>query len=260
MRHPAFNLKSLILPKEHGSWSLAFEPMLLGLIVAPSLAGTYLFLAGAAGFLARRPLKLALTLPAGDPRRAAAQPIALGLITVALLAVHSAAVLTSWSALWPLLLAVPFGAAFLWFDRQNAMREAAAELVGSVAFALTPAAFASLAGWSTSTGLALAAFAVARSLPVILTIRTYLRLQKHQPVSPAWAIGTAGTAWLGLLGLAACEIAPPVAPWLGALLLARTVWLVTTLRPHWPAKRVGQLEACLGAVCLSLLALAYHAG
>jgi hypothetical protein len=50
----------LILPKEHGSWSLALEPLALGLLAAPSLAGGPLAIAAIAGFFLRRPLKILL--------------------------------------------------------------------------------------------------------------------------------------------------------------------------------------------------------
>ena len=50
----------LVWPKEHGSWSLALEPVALGLIAAPSLGGIALGMAVMAGFFARRPLKIAV--------------------------------------------------------------------------------------------------------------------------------------------------------------------------------------------------------
>ena len=40
----------LTLPKEHGSWSLALEPVAFGLLVAPSAAGAALALAAGLGF------------------------------------------------------------------------------------------------------------------------------------------------------------------------------------------------------------------
>ena len=67
-----FSFRALVLPKEHGSWSLAFEPVALALLAAPSWAGAALAGATVAGFFVRRPLKLAVTLPAADERRRAA--------------------------------------------------------------------------------------------------------------------------------------------------------------------------------------------
>ncbi|MBA3850149.1 MAG: hypothetical protein C0502_09165, partial [Opitutus sp.] len=142
---PETSFRSLVLPREHGSWSLAFEPVALGLLVAFSSAGAWLALAAAAGFFVRRPLKLAATLPSADPRRAAAVRwtllfAALALAALALAAADPGAFGANkqqglppsslgngaglgaiaqhggWGALWPLLLALPGGAAFLWFD------------------------------------------------------------------------------------------------------------------------------------------------
>lgn len=258
MATPLPTLKSLLLPKEHGSWSLAFEPLVLGLLVAPSIGGLGLAAAMSAGFFLRRPLKLAVTLPAADPRRAAARNWALLLGTVAGAALFFAVDRGSLSTLWPLALAAPFGAVFLALDLRNDMREATAELAGSAAFAILPAAFATLAGWSIAPALALAAVMLARSVPTVLTVRTYLRLSKGQPAGAALPLAAATVGLAVLVALAARGLAPWFAPLFAALLLARSVFLVTPLRPHWTARRIGLNEAVLGLLCLTTLTLAYH--
>ncbi len=53
-------LRSVALPVEHGGWGLLLEPIALGLLVAPSLAGFCLSVAAAGAFLARHPLKLVM--------------------------------------------------------------------------------------------------------------------------------------------------------------------------------------------------------
>ena len=58
-------LRAVALPSEHGGWGLTLEPVLLGLIVAHSVAALALGLATVLAFLARTPLKLA----AVDARR-----------------------------------------------------------------------------------------------------------------------------------------------------------------------------------------------
>ncbi len=137
------------------------------------------------------------------------------------------------------------------------MREAEAELAGSAAFAVLTAAFATLAGWSAPAALALAAVMLARSVPTVVTVRTYLRLGKGRPAS----VGPALTATAGALALIAVlahrELVPIAAVAVAAALTVRTAWLVTRLRPDWPAKRVGILEAVLGVAMLATLAVAY---
>lgn len=260
------SFRSLVLPREHGSWSLALEPVALGLLVAPSRPGLWLALAVVAGFFARRPLKLAWTLPAGDERRSAAARWTLLFATLALAALAAAGAAPfgankqQWaaSALWPLLLAAPFGAAFLWFDLRGEMREAEAELAGSAAFALVPAAFATLAGWRGELALALAALTLARSVPTVLTVRTYLRIAKGKPAS-ALAAQASAFAALGLaVLLAALHLVPIAACAPLGLLAARTALLLSPNPPQWSARRIGFAEANLGLVCLVGLTLAYR--
>lgn len=261
------SFRSIVLPREHGSWALALEPVALGLLVAPSADGGWLALAVAAGFLTRRPLKLAVTLPSSDPRRAAARRWTLLLGTFALITLLGAGGVLSefalntqqsdWHALWPLLLAVPFGAAFLWFDLRNEMREAQAELAGSIAFALVPAAFATLAGWTAAPALALAALMLARSVPTILTVRTFLRLAKGRTASIAPAVSVAVAALIVIAALAAGALVPAAAVLVAAALVLRTAFMLSPFFPAWSARRVGMLEAVVGLVFLSALAAAY---
>lgn len=257
-----------MLPREHGSWSLALEPVALGLLVAPTGSGGWLALAVVAGFFTRRPLKLAWTLPSHDPRRAAAANWTMLFAGLALSALWLAAGNPSdlgsirqpsaFAALWPLLLALPFGAAFLWFDLRGEMREAEAELCGSGAFALVPAAFATLAGWSAAPALALAALMLARSVPTVLVVRAYLRVQKGQPAALglAWlaaALAGAGTLWLVWL-----DLVPLTGALLACLLFTRSAWLIGPFRPAWSAKKVGLMEAAVGVILLASLAFAYR--
>jgi hypothetical protein len=52
--------RAIALPDEHGGWGLTAEPVLLGLLVAPSWAGAALAVAAFLAFLVRTPLKLVL--------------------------------------------------------------------------------------------------------------------------------------------------------------------------------------------------------
>ncbi|GIW24085.1 MAG: hypothetical protein KatS3mg069_0352 [Meiothermus sp.] len=51
-------LKTVALPNEHGGWGFTLEPILLGLLVAPSWAGLGLGVFALAAFFTRHPLKL----------------------------------------------------------------------------------------------------------------------------------------------------------------------------------------------------------
>lgn len=248
---------SIFLPKEHGSWSLAFEPLMLGLLIAPSLAGLALAGTAIAGFFARRPLKAGLALPA--PSRLWTARLALAIFAgLALTGAAETFLLTTPLALWPLLLALPLGAMFVYFDAQGDSRATAAELAGSSAFAILPAAFATLAGWSTRAALALAVLAVVRSAPTVLTLRAYLRLRKGKSVTPAIPLAAASVGLASVIVLAAAR----QVPWLTALgaliLLFRTIWFMTPLRPTWTARRLGITEAVVGIGYVTVVAVAYR--
>lgn len=244
---------TVFLPKEHGSWSLALEPLALGLLVAPSWAGGALAGAVLAGFFARRPLKGAASPIHSARRQAARGALALwsALATVGLLELL---VLAPWTALWPLLPVAGLGVLFLYCDAQDESREAAAELAGSAAFACLPAALASLAGWPPAAALALAVVALARSVPAVLTVRGYLRLKKGGTPAGVATFATVVLAALAVVALAARGLVPGIAAALGAGLLLRSLWLLGPWRPDWTARRFGMFEAVAGLLTVALVA------
>lgn len=247
---------ALALPREHGSWSLALEPMVLGLVAAPSAAGALLGTAVLAAFFLRRPARLMLTAT-DDPRWRLACGCVAVLGAAALAAVGWAGVLAGGQRLWPLVLAVPAGAAFAWWDSRGEGREAAAELAGAVAFAAVPASLAALAGWPPGPALALAAFMAARSVPTVMTLRAYLRRNKGQAVRVAPALGASVGAAAGTGLLAAWSLAPWAAVLAASLLAVRAVVLLT-----WPGLRVratllGIAEATFGGILVLVVALSW---
>ncbi len=258
---PASSLPSralkVFLPREHGGWSLALEPLALGLIAAPSRAGAALGIAVLSGFFLRRPLKLLLG-GEPDPRRGLAAGCA---ASFAGLGTAGLALAVAWSApvrLWPLLLALPSGAAFLWFDSRNEAREEAAELAGVSAFAVVPAAVAAVAGWTAVPALALAAVMACRSVPTVMTVRAFLRRTKGASVSAVPALVASVLAVGAGVLLARDGLAPWFAVVMTGLLLLRTCWLLGPFRPRLRATRLGIAEAAFGGALVIALALLWH--
>ena len=246
----------VVLPREHGGWSLVLEPLALGLIVAPSAAGAALGMAFLAVFFSRRPLKLVLG-GGSDPRRS----IAFGSIAV-LAAIAAAGLLVAGmragpASLWPLLLAAPAAAAFAWWDSRGEGREAAAELAGATAFAIVPAALAAAAGWTSRPALALTAVMAGRSVPTVMTVRAYLRRNKGQPVPRTPALAASVLALAGCLVLCRMHLAPWTAGLMTALLLARAMALLIVTGPRIPASRVGLAEAVFGGILVLVVALSW---
>ena len=82
-------LRVLALPPEHGCWGLLLEPIVIGLVAAPSRAGALIALAATGVFLSRQPLKVLLNDVAAGRR--AARTYTAALLAVSYLAAAAAA-------------------------------------------------------------------------------------------------------------------------------------------------------------------------
>ncbi|HQF37564.1 MAG TPA: YwiC-like family protein [Opitutaceae bacterium] len=248
------SLRHLLLPREHGSWSLAGEPVALGLLAAPSPAGAALAFTASALFLARRPWQCARGRLDSAARRTAL--LLLGtLAACAGAALFAAGQLGGGASLWPALLALPPAAVFLVLDSRGESRAAEAELAGAAAFATLPAAFATLAGWDTAMALGLAAAMLLRAVPAVLVVRAFLRRRKGRPVPafPALAASAAAAIAVGALHRAGLATVSTVCA--TVLLLLRALWLLGPAAPALRAPLLGALEAALGAVFVLATAL-----
>lgn len=251
--------RDVLWPREHGSWSLALEPLALGLLVAPSVGGAWVALAAVAGFFARRPLKIA-ALDARPERRAAARAL-LAVLVIAAGGFFLAACTRSGGTEWLrwLLPVTVAGTVFLFFDLRGDGREEIAEVAGAAAFAFVPATLAALAGWSALPALALALVICGRSVPTVLTVRAYLRAEKsgERRVAPA-LIASALAIAIGI----ACVHAG-FAPWSAvgmlALLAVRAGCMLVWPRPTLRARTLGTAEAMLGLAFIVACAASWHA-
>ncbi len=232
--------RSIFLPKEHGSWSLALEPVVFGLLVVPGPASVALALGAVAAFFSRRPFKTTITAPRQD-----------ALLTLAMLTTATsggfalAIIFGSFSAMWPLLPTLPLALLYLYWDRQNENRAVSAELAGSSLFAFIPAAMATLNGHDWRFALSLSAVMLARSAPAVITVRTWLRRRKGRAASliPAIAVTMLALGSITLLWQTGDT------PWVAHALILFSCARLTLLfksEVHWSAKHVGMAEAAFG--------------
>lgn len=254
-------IAAVTVPTEHGGWGLTLEPILLGILVAPSLAGAFFAIAVFVGFLSRQAAKIV----AIDRRRSLRNDrtvmaervvVAYALIaTVFFLLTWSVA--NDWRFLLPLVLAMPFGLVFAYYDLSRPGRTLQAELSGPTALAAVAASIAMLAGWPLREALPLWIVLVARALPAVLYVRARLRLDHGRAVNTLlptlWHVlalaAVAGLAWMGLL------------PWTAVLamiiLLIRCVTMLLPGRPRVSVKTIGFSELGLGLLTVFLVALGY---
>ena len=254
---PRPRFRDLVLPKEHGSWSLAFEPLALSMLAAPSLSGGLLALAVASAFFCRRPLNIAMRDQRPE-RRAAAREAALvcGVVTALFFSGSIALAGGAWT-IW-LVPSGLAGAIFLRFDLRNAGREQLAEVAGSAAFGFLPAAMAVLAGWSEADALALAFVMVGRAVPTVLCVRAILRGGKTGRHRPAFSLIAAWTALAVAVLLARDGLLPWVAAALLALLALRAFALLVFPRPALRARTIGIIEAATGVAFVVIAAAAWN--
>ena len=252
-------LKSVALPAEHGGWGFLIEPMILGMLVAPSAPGLWLCLAAFGLFLLHQPSKIAIKdLRRGrvfERTRWAARFVSLyGALTIMGLV---GAVLSAQSAFWlPLLAALPAAGVQFYFESRNQGRDLLPELLGGITLSATAPMMVLAAGMPLSTALLLWLLLLLRILPSIHYVRVRLRLAKGKPVSPALPI----LIHVGGLIVALLFV---LTNWTGAfvilataLLLARAVYGLLYAPRTTPAKIIGFQEMGFGLAYVILSALA----
>lgn len=262
----AVSLRSVALPVEHGGWGMLGEPLLLGLIVAPSRAGLGVGLAALGVFLARHPLKLALA----DWRRGSAQyrtggrtRAAVGFVllygaTAGLgLALASAGARGWWL---PLAFATPLALIQLAYDARHQGRQLLPELLGAVALAAVVAAEMRAAGLPFDRSLAAWSLLAAKSAGAVLYVRARLRYDRGLASDRVLAVASnAGGLLLGT-ALASAGFVPWLAAPAFALLLVRAFHGLS--RFHRPVRPqvVGIQEVAYAFSFVLILAVGYLAG
>jgi hypothetical protein len=256
------NLKSVALPVEHGGWGMLGEPLLLGLLVAPSWAGLGVGLASVAAFLAHHPAKLVLA----DWRRGSAQLRTTAALGFAFLYGSGAAaglVLASGGHVgwWvPLAAAAPLALAQLAYDSRLQGRQLLPELLGAVALSSVVAAEMRAEGFAVGPSLAAWAVLAARAQSAVLYVRARLRYDRGLAPGRAAAL----VSHLGALLLAFTLARTGYTPWVVVpafgLLLVRALYGLSPLRARVRPQVVGIQEMAFGFSFVLLVALGYALG
>lgn len=252
-------LKAVALPASYGSWSLVSEPILLGLLVAPSWAGLLLALAGFLTFLLDQPLKIILTdRQRGRQYTRTRLALRVALIYLLLTAVCFAVAvwLVGLRPLLPLLLAVPLLLVFVIYDHRPG-RWWQAELSAPTAFSAISAAIALAAGWDLAPALALWSVMIARSVPAVLYVRARLRLAKGKQAESGPAMGAHMLALIVIALLVILRLAPPMAVLAFLILLLRAAIGLSPYRRDFPPMTLGWIETGIGLMTVLIVAVGY---
>ena len=261
LARPAVNVRSIALPVQHGGWGFWMEPVLLGLLVAPSFAGVLLGITGLMLLLIHQPARVALKdLRKGKryPRTDVALRFAALYGLILILAAAGVLLLApDLNFALPLLIAAPLGAVQLIYELRNAGREALAEITGALLFSALAPAVALLGLLPLPVALVLWAVQIARTIPSIFYVRARLRLEKGRPTAAALPVGLHVIGLLALAALAAATLLPWLACLGAVILLARAAWGLSARRKPLAAKSVGFLEIAYGLINALLAAVAF---
>jgi hypothetical protein len=254
-------VKTVALPVEHGGWGLSLEPVVLGLLVAPSWPGLFLSVATMGAFLARHPFKIV----AGDrgrgrrfPRTPIAERFVLlygGLAALGLLAALKTA--ASGEFLLPLVLAAPLASIQLFYDGRGRSRELLPEVAGSIAMASVAASVALAAGWPRPTAFGLWLLLAARVVPTILFVRARLRQLHGRTARPSPVLLAHVIALALVLASVLANVVPALAVAAFLVLLLRALHGFSE-RKAITAKRIGVRELVFGAMTVLAVALGHY--
>ena len=257
-------IRAVALPAEHGGWALIIEPVVLGLLVAPSLAGLFIGAASLACFLARHPLKLA----AADrlkkrvlKRTSLADRFALLYLTLALVFFAIAFASANHQFILPFIIAGPFVVIQLLYDAKGQGRRLTPEIAGALAVGSISTAIALAAGWSKPAAFALWVIVACRHVPTILYLRVLLsrRRKKQRASVGAAAIAFQFVPLVAVYVLLSFKIAPVTAMFVFAVLFIRAV--VGLLNHTTPSpKKLGISEIVFGTFAILMLGAGYRFG
>jgi hypothetical protein len=198
---PRATWRAVAIPSEHGGWGLTAEPALLGLLVAPSVAGGFLAAAALVAFVARTPLKVVL-VDAWRGRRRERTSVALrvlaleGLLLGGCVAVAAVTADARWW--WPAVVAAPLVTGELWYDMRSRSRRLVPELAGAAGIGSVAAMIVLADGRKVGLALGLWLVVAARVSTAIPHVRAQIaRLHGRDSQDHTTLLGDAAALALG---------------------------------------------------------------
>ena len=239
--------RAVAVPSEHGGWGLTLEPVLLGLLIAPSLVGAMLGVGAFVAFLVRSPLKL-IVIDVRHKRwlnrSQVATRFAVGELVVLAAVAGAALWTTGWSWVVPVVIAAPLVGVEFWFDVRSRGRRLVPELCGSIGISSVVAVIV-LAG-DRNTSLAVGAWLVlsARAVGAIPFVR--VQIARLRGVSGSTRSSDAAQAVAVAIGVVAVVTEYQVITGLIGLLAVAILQLVWVRRTPIAAKVLGLRQMVLG--------------
>jgi hypothetical protein len=263
MKRSTIPARSVALPVEHGAWGFLFEPLLAGMLLAPSASAPFILLFVVGSFLLRQPLKFYL----GDlfskkrlPRTNLARRFVLIFGAVAAVGLLGTLFLTSLHNLLPFAVAAPIVVYLISQDIARQTRELLPELLAAFALASSITVVALAGGFGTALAVSLWILMVARLIPSVLYIRTRLLLEKGKTFRRVGPIALHFAATAIVLALYYVGHASVLTTGMSAFLAARATYGLSGAAPAMSAKALGIREVVYGVIYALTIVVGYYLG
>lgn len=221
------SLRGIAVPAEHGGWGFLIEPLLLGLILAPSLAGIGIAIAAVAVFLLHQPIKIVVKDYRNGrvyQRTRLARGFA-ALYSAIALAALQLTVTTADSAFWiPLIIALPLAAVQLALEFRSDGRSLLSEICGALVLAATASAILLAANQSFLVAALAWLLMALRAVPSIVYVRARIRLIHGRSTSIVPPLGAHFLGVLISIALWASGLTNALLPLATSLLLSRAFY------------------------------------
>lgn len=255
--------KSVALPVEHGSWGFLLEPLVAGILLAPSIASPWITMLVVGGFLLRQPLRFLipdLMAKKNLPRTAYAKKFTIIFASIFLTGGIGVLAFAPLQSLIPFVLITPFAVYQIYCDATRKSRDLLPELTGAVALSSSITVLALAGGWNVTTALTLWGIMLARLIPSILYVRSRLRLEKGKPTSSFLPITAHVLALYFVAVLAYFSLSSVLVVLMLAFLAGRAVFGLSPYRQTLRAKTIGIWEVIYGSLTVLALVLGYYLG
>ena len=256
-------VKSIALPIEHGSWGFVFEPIVAGLLLAPSLAALFITILVAGGFLTRQPLKFALAdWQQGRrlPRTKIARRFVLIFGGIAAFGFIGSVFTAPAISFIPLVVVAPAVVYLILQDAARQTRNFLPEILAAITLASSLPAMALAGGWSLPGSLAFWAIMLTRLIPSIVYVRNRLKLEKGKEFSRLSPAVSHILALIAIGALAYNGLSPFLLIPVTLFLLGRAVTGMSRFRRVTSAKVIGIYEVVYGSVTVLALVLGHYIG
>lgn len=257
---PKISVSRIILPSEHGSWSLLFEPLLTGFAIAFSPASPWVALMTIGAFFARQALKTCVLARKNHPLAKTAGKFLSLFVLIAGAGFFGVVVNSSPWAFFPLLVATPLATQQLVLDISTRGRSLVAELAGAVAISSSIAVMALADEIGLPGSIALWVVLTGRFVPSILYVRNRLLIEKGKRVDRISPNLAHVVSSLIVTVLAAVGLASFFTVGVFVFLLIRSMIGLSGIRKGTNAMVIGIWEVVFGALTIASIIAGYYAG